>query len=200
MFFSAFVSASLGYIFGSIPFGLVFTRLGGLGDIRKIGSGNIGATNVLRTGRKDLAFLTLFFDIGKAGLVALLCTFLYVSSTMGLIAGTAAVIGHNYPIWLKFKGGKGVASTLGLMLIMTPFVGVLTALTWLAMAVSFRYSSLSALTALALSPLYAFIFSGPVPAAFYAGLAVLSFWRHKDNIKRLIKGEESKINLKKKAK
>ena len=149
MFFSAFVSASLGYIFGSIPFGLVFTRLGGLGDIRKIGSGNIGATNVLRTGRKDLAFLTLVFDIGKAGLVALLCTFLYASSTMGLIAGTAAVIGHNYPIWLKFKGGKGVASTLGLMLIMTPFVGILTALTWLAMAVSFRYSSLSALTALA---------------------------------------------------
>jgi glycerol-3-phosphate acyltransferase PlsY len=200
MFFSAFVSASLGYIFGSVPFGLVFTRLGGLGDIRKIGSGNIGATNVLRTGRKDLAFLTLVFDIGKAGLIALLCTFLYSSMTMGFIAGTAAVIGHNYPIWLKFKGGKGVASTLGLMLIMTPFVGILTALTWLAMAVSFRYSSLSALTALALAPLYALVFSGPVPAVFYAGLAILSFWRHKDNIKRLIKGEESKINLKKKAK
>lgn len=200
MLFSSFVSASLGYIFGSVPFGLVFTRLGGLGDIRKIGSGNIGATNVLRTGRKDLAFLTLVFDIGKAGLIALLCTFLYSSTTMGFVAGTAAVIGHNYPIWLKFKGGKGVASTLGLMLIMTPFVGILTALTWLAMAVSFRYSSLSALTALALSPLYAFIFSGPVPAVFYVGLAVLSFWRHKDNIKRLIKGEESKINLKKKAK
>ena len=200
MFFSAFVSASLGYIFGSVPFGLVFTRLGGLGDIRKIGSGNIGATNVLRTGRKDLALLTLIFDVGKAGLIALLCAFLYTSSTMGFIAGTAAVIGHNYPIWLKFKGGKGVASTLGLMLIMTPFVGILTALTWLAMAVSFRYSSLSALTALALSPLYALIFSDPVPAAFYAGLAILSFWRHKDNIKRLIKGEESKINLKKKEK
>ena len=193
MFFSAFVSASLGYILGSVPFGLVFTRLGGLGDIRKIGSGNIGATNVLRTGRKDLALLTLIFDVGKAGLIALLCAFLYTSSTMGFIAGTAAVIGHNYPIWLKFKGGKGVASTLGLMLIMT-------ALTWLAMAVSFRYSSLSALTALALSPLYALIFSDPVPAAFYAGLAILSFWRHKDNIKRLIKGEESKINLKKKEK
>ena len=200
MFFSAFVSASLGYIFGSVPFGLVFTRLSGLGDIRKIGSGNIGATNVLRTGRKDLAFLTLVFDIGKAGLVALLCTFLYASSTMGFIAGTAAVIGHNYPIWLKFKGGKGVASTLGLMFIMTPLVGILTAMTWLAMAVSFRYSSLSALTALMLSPLYAAIYEGPIPAVFYAGLAVLSFWRHKDNIKRLIKGEETKINLKKKVK
>lgn len=200
MFFSAFVSASLGYIFGSIPFGLVFARLGGLGDIRKIGSGNIGATNVLRTGRKDLALLTLLFDIGKAGIIALLCTFLYVSPTMGFIAGTAAVVGHNYPIWLKFKGGKGVASTLGLMLTMTPFTGILTALTWLVTAVSFKYSSLSALTALALAPLYAFIFSGPVPAVFYSGLALLSFWRHKDNIKRLIKGEESKINLKKKAK
>ena len=200
MLFSAFVSASLGYIFGSIPFGLVFTRLGGLGDIRKIGSGNIGATNVLRTGRKDLAFLTLMFDIGKAGIIALLCTFLYSSATMGFVAGTAAVIGHNYPIWLKFKGGKGVASTLGLMLTMTPFVGILTALTWLAMAVSFRYSSLSALTALALAPLYALIFSGSLPAVCYAVLAMLSFWRHKDNIKRLMKGEESKINLKKKVK
>lgn len=200
MLFSAFVSASLGYIFGSIPFGLVFTRVGGLGDIRKIGSGNIGATNVLRTGRKDLAFLTLVFDIGKAGIIALLCRFLYASPTMGFIAGTAAVIGHNYPIWLKFKGGKGVASTLGLMLTMTPFAGILTALTWLAMAVSFRYSSLSALTALALAPVYALVFSGLIPAVFYLALAVLSFWRHKDNIKRLIKGEESKINLKKKAK
>ena len=141
---------------------------------------------------------------------------------MGFIAGTAAVIGHNYPIWLKFKGGKGVASTLGLMLTMTPFAGILTALTWLAMAVSFRYSSLSALTALALAPVYALVFSGLIPAfqcltctqsqvyalvfsglipaVFYLALAVLSFWRHKDNIKRLIKGEESKINLKKKAK
>lgn len=200
MVFSSFVSAALGYLFGSIPFGLVFTRLAGLGDIRKIGSGNIGATNVLRTGRKDLAVLTLIFDIGKAGIIALICAKLYDSQTTGFIAGTAAVIGHNYPIWLNFKGGKGVASTLGLMLTMTPFTGILTALTWLAMAVSFKYSSLSALTALALAPVYALIFSGTIPAICYTGLAVLSFWRHKENIKRLIKGEESKINLKKKAK
>ena len=144
MVFSSFVSAILGYIFGSVPFGLVFTRLAGLGDIRKIGSGNIGATNVLRTGRKDLALLTLIFDIGKAGIIALLCSWIYDSQTVGFIAGFAAVIGHNYPIWLNFKGGKGVASTLGLMLTMTPFAGILTALTWLAMAVSFKYSSLSA--------------------------------------------------------
>lgn len=198
MIFSSFVAMSIGYLFGSIPFGLVFTRLAGLGDIRKIGSGNIGATNVLRTGRKDLALLTLVFDIGKAGIIALLCSWVYASQTIGLIAGTAAVIGHNYPIWLKFKGGKGVASTLGLMLTMTPFTGILTALTWLFMAFTFKYSSLSALSALALAPLYAILFSGPIPAVFYFGLAVLSFWRHKDNIKRLYKGEESKINLKKK--
>ena len=190
----------IGYTLGSIPFGLVLTRLAGLGDIRKIGSGNIGATNVLRTGRKDLALLTLIFDIGKAGIIALLCAWLYDSQTAGFIAGTTAVIGHNYPIWLKFKGGKGVASTLGLMLTMTPFTGILTALTWLAMAVSFKYSSLSALMALALAPVYALIFSGPTAMVFYLGLAVLSFWRHRDNIKRLAKGEESKINLKKKTK
>lgn len=198
MIFPSFIAAAAGYLFGSVPFGLVFTRMAGLGDIRKIGSGNIGATNVLRTGRKDLALLTLIFDIGKAGIAAVLCEWLYGSQTIGLIAGFSAVIGHNYPLWLKFKGGKGVASTLGLMLTITPFTGILTALTWLAMAVSFKYSSLSALTALALAPLYAFIWDGQMPALFYLGLAILSFWRHKENIKRLAKGEETKINLKKK--
>ena len=198
MIFPSFIAAAAGYLFGSVPFGLVFTRMAGLGDIRKIGSGNIGATNVLRTGRKDLALLTLIFDIGKAGIAAVLCEWLYDSQTVGLIAGFSAVIGHNYPLWLKFKGGKGVASTLGLMLTITPFTGILTALTWLAMAVSFKYSSLSALTALALAPLYAFIWNGQMPALFYLGLAILSFWRHKENIKRLAKGEETKINLKKK--
>ncbi len=200
MFFSNFISAMIGYLFGSVPFGLVFTRLAGLGDIRKIGSGNIGATNVLRTGRKDLALLTLIFDIGKAGFVALLCQWLYDSHLAGLIAGTSAVIGHNYPIWLKFKGGKGVASTLGLMLSMTPMVGILTALTWLFMAIIFKYSSLSALTALAIAPLYALLHSDIDASLFYAVLCVLSFWRHKENIRRLTKGEESKINLKKKKK
>lgn len=192
------ISALLGYLFGSIPFGLVFTRMAGLGDIRKIGSGNIGATNVLRTGRKDLALLTLIFDIGKAGFIALLCAYMYQSQTAGLIAGTCAVLGHNYPIWLHFKGGKGVAATLGLMLAMTPLVGVLTALTWFFMAVTFRYSSLSALTALFLAPLYALSFETSAVAVCYALLAVLSFYRHKENIKRLVRGEETKIHLKKK--
>lgn len=192
------ISSGLGYLFGSIPFGLVFTRLAGLGDIRKIGSGNIGATNVLRTGRKDLALLTLLFDVFKAGFIALLCQWIYQSQMAGLIAGVCAVLGHNYPIWLKFKGGKGVASTLGLMLAMTPVIGILTALTWLFVAVTFRFSSLSALVALFAAPFYAFAFANSEVALCYAFLTLLSFYRHKENIKRLIRGEESKISFKKK--
>ena len=194
-----FISSILGYLAGSVPFGLVLTMASGLGDIRKIGSGNIGATNVLRTGRKDLAFLTLIFDVAKAGFIALLCRDLFHSETMGLLAGTMAVIGHNFPIWLHFKGGKGVASTLGLMLAMTPVAGVLTCLTWLSVAMMKHYSSLSALTALALAPLYAWVFNSGIAALFYLVLAALSFYRHRGNIQRLWKGTETKIDLKKKA-
>ena len=115
---------------------------------------------------------------------------------LGLVSGVFAVIGHNYPVFLKFKGGKGVASTLGLMLAITPIVGVLTALTWLFMALTFRYSSLSALTALALAPIYALFFETPAVSLVYLFLTVLSFYRHKENIKRILNGEESKIKLK----
>ena len=194
-----FICCLLGYLAGSIPFGLVLTMSSGLGDIRKIGSGNIGATNVLRTGRKDLALLTLIFDVAKAGFIALLCQDLFYSQTMGLLAGTMAVIGHNFPIWLKFKGGKGVASTLGLMLAMTPVAGILTCLTWLSMAIIKHYSSLSALTALALAPLYALAFNSGIASLFYLVLAALSFYRHRANIQRLWQGTETKIDLKKKA-
>lgn len=194
---SAIISVIFGYLIGSVPFGLVVTRLAGLGDIRKIGSGNIGATNVLRTGRKDLALLTLLFDLGKAALAALLFKTIFDSVSIGFIAGTSAVLGHNYPIWLKFKGGKGVASTLGMMLVLTPCVGILVCLTWLLMAFTFKYSSLSALMALCLAPVYALFFGSPVSAGCYALLALLSLWRHRENIKRLIQGKESKINFKK---
>lgn len=194
-----FICCLLGYLAGSIPFGLVLTMASGLGDIRKIGSGNIGATNVLRTGRKDLALLTLIFDAGKAGFIALLCRDLFDSQSMGLLAGAMAIIGHNFPVWLNFKGGKGVASTLGLMLAMTPITGVLTCLTWLGMAMFKHYSSLSALMALALAPLYAWIFNSYTSALFYLGLTLLSFYRHRSNIVRLWQGTETKINLKKKA-
>ncbi len=194
------VAVVLGYLTGSVPFGLVITKAAGLGDIRKIGSGNIGATNVLRTGRKDLAALTLFCDIGKAAIIAFILKCLSDSQIIGIMAGVAAVFGHNFPIWLKFKGGKGVASTLGLMLAMTPLVGVLTALTWLVVAFVFRYSSLAALTALALAPVYAFIFEeNEAISGIYFALTLLSFYRHRSNIVRLVHGEETKINLKKKA-
>ncbi len=191
-------SLIFGYLFGSVPFGLVLTQLAGLGDIRKIGSGNIGATNVLRTGRKDLALLTLIFDLGKAGFAALLCAWFFDSHTAGLVAGFAAVVGHNYPVWLRFKGGKGVASTLGMMLATQPLTGVLTALSWLLTAVAFKYSSLAALTALTLAPVYALIFQAPEAAVCYALLAGLSYYRHRENIVRLLKGEESKISFKRK--
>lgn len=194
------LAAVCGYATGSIPFGLVITRLAGLGDIRQIGSGNIGATNVLRTGRKDLALLTLFCDIGKAAFIALLFKWLFGLQAIGLTAGVAAVIGHNYPIWLKFKGGKGVASTLGLMLAMTPTVGIITALVWLLTAFVFKYSSLAALTALTVAPVAAyFIESDKSASIIYLLLTALSFYRHRANIKRLLHGEESKIKLKKKA-
>lgn len=189
----------IGYLIGSIPFGLVLTKAAGLGDIRKIGSGNIGATNVLRTGRKDLALLTLILDAGKAAIIALLFKYISQNEIIGVLSGVAAIIGHNYPVWLKFKGGKGVAATLGLMIAMTPFVGILTALTWLFMAFTFKYSSLSALTALALAPIYALVLESPIISLIYLGLSLLSFYRHKENIKRILKGEESKIKLKRKA-
>lgn len=198
MLFSTLFSIIAGYLFGSIPFGLVLTRMAGLGDIRKIGSGNIGATNVLRTGRKDLALATLILDIGKAGFVALFCQWVFHSPELGLLAGFFGVIGHNYPIWLQFKGGKGVASTLGMMLATSPVVGIMALLIWFFMALTFKYSSLSALTALALAPIFGFLWSGWMYGVCYALLAVLSFYRHRENINRLLQGTESKINLKKK--
>ena len=147
------ISAVLGYLLGSIPFGLVLCYMAGLGDIRKIGSGNIGATNVLRTGHKWLALLTVLLDAAKAGLAAYIAKRLLPNdqifvcgiptniNTIGaLIAGTAAIIGHNFPIWLKFKGGKGVASSFGFILIISPLTALCTLLTWLTFAFAFRYN------------------------------------------------------------
>lgn len=195
------VSVVLGYFLGSIPFGLIIVWMAGLGDVRKIGSGNIGATNVLRTGRKGLALATLILDITKAGIAALLAQVIFDNPIAGLMAGTAGVIGHNFPVWLKFKGGKGVASTVGMMIATNPVVGVLTALTWVIVTLVFKYSSLSALVALTFAPIYAFLLGGYdvyMYVLFYTGLAVLSFMRHRSNIARLLKGAETKIKIKKK--
>ncbi len=192
------LAAVLGYLLGSIPFGLVLTKAAGLGDIRAIGSGNIGATNVLRTGRKGLALATLLLDGGKGAIAVLLARFAVGEESAYLIAGVAAVLGHNFPVWLKFKGGKGVATTLGTMLAVAPYVGIATCLTWLGVALIFRYSSLAALIALALAPLYAelMVHDHWVALAFLA-LAVLGWIRHRANLARLKRGEEPKIGAKK---
>ena len=187
----------LGYFLGSIPFGLLLTYCAGLGDIRKIGSGNIGTTNVLRTGHKGLALMTLILDVFKAAFAAMICSFFF-GENMGYFAGFMAVIGHNYPVWLKFKGGKGVASTLGLMLAMSPVIGILTCLTWLLVALIWHYSSLAALVALAMAPIFSLIGQNIPAALTYGLLALLSYYRHRSNIKRLIQKKESKISFHKK--
>ena len=189
------LSAVGGYLFGSIPFGLVLTRMAGLGDIRDIGSGNIGATNVLRTGNKFLAFLTLVCDSGKGAAAALLLAYLW-GANAGLIGGFMAVVGHNFPVWLKFKGGKGVATTLGVLLVTAWPVGVGACATWLLAAGTFRYSSLAALIALSGAPLIAYYMKMPNVALMAGGLAALVILRHHQNIRRLTKGEESKIGKK----
>ncbi len=192
----AAIAAVCGYLLGSVPWGLVLTKMAGMGDIREIGSGNIGATNVLRTGNKFLAFLTLVLDASKGAVAALI--FMQFSEMAGLIAAFAAVLGHNFPVWLKFKGGKGVATTLGALLMVSWPVGVLTCCVWLVVASTFKYSSLASISSVIASPLIAWKVFGNEQVAYMAiGLAVLSVIRHKDNIRRLIKGEESKIGQKK---
>ncbi|MBP5344024.1 MAG: glycerol-3-phosphate 1-O-acyltransferase PlsY [Alphaproteobacteria bacterium] len=189
------ISCIVGYLLGSIPFGLIITYLAGVEDIRQIGSGNIGATNVLRTGHKFLALLTLLLDTSKAGLAAWLCC-LFGNPEYGYLAGIFAVIGHNYPFWLHFQGGKGIASTLGLLLFMTPYVGIATCLTWLVVALIWHYSSLAALVALTTAPIYALIFNEPLVAIFsYALLCLLAFHTHRANIQRLKDGTEGKISF-----
>ncbi|MDG2521806.1 glycerol-3-phosphate 1-O-acyltransferase PlsY [Caulobacter segnis] len=188
-----------GYLLGSIPFGLIATRLGGAGDIRKIGSGNIGATNVLRSGRKDLAAITLMGDAGKGVLAVFLARWLTNdSAAMVALAGGAAFLGHLFPVWLGFKGGKGVATFYGVLLAAAWPIGVMAAVTWLAMAAIFRISSLAALTATALAPLFALATDSGWPmVGLTLFMAVLVFIRHHENISRLMKGQEPKIGSKK---
>lgn len=196
MLTSILTALALGYIIGSIPFGLVITRVAGLGDIRKIGSGNIGATNVLRTGRKDLALATLVLDGGK-GAIAVAIAWLLLPKDAYVYAGLGAVIGHSYPVWLGFKGGKGVATTLGTMLAMHPWLGLVACAVWLIMAGLFRISSLAALTALGIISLIALWHEPFSHAVVVMALAGIVFLRHKDNINRLMHGTEPKIGAKK---
>ncbi len=192
------MAAGLGYLLGSVPFGLVLTRLAGLGDIRQVGSGNIGATNVLRTGNKVLALLTLILDSGKGAAAAAIAAGVWSGET-GLVAGFFAVLGHNFPVWLRFRGGKGVATSLGVLLVTAWPVGVAACATWLLVAGMFRYSSLAGLLALSAAPVYAYWLIGLPMTMMAGGLAVLSIIRHRQNIARIIRGEEAKIGAKKHA-
>lgn len=190
----AIMAALLGYLSGSIPFGLLFTRWAGLGDVRAIGSGNIGATNVLRTGNKKVAAATLVADALKGTLPILLMKVLG-GETAGLIAGLAAFAGHLFPIWLGFKGGKGVATNIGILFGLYWPLGLIFLAVWLALAFIFRISSLSALTASALSPLWAWLLGRPTYVLPLILLAALIWIMHHENIARLLKGQEAKIKL-----
>ena len=216
------IALVIGYFLGSIPFGLVLCRIAGYGDIRKIGSGNIGATNVLRTGNKVLALATLLLDSGK-GAIAVGITYswyFYNKNVEGqpivdltnmfhpsmsinvlyLSAALGAILGHCFPIWLKFKGGKGVATTLGSFLAAVPFAGLTCCLTWLIVAFISRISSLSALIAMLAAPIAVFVFyADPVASALAGGISLIVWVKHHQNIARILKGEEPKIGKKKKA-
>lgn len=206
-----------GYLLGSVPFGLLLTKMAGYGDIRSIGSGNIGATNVLRTGNKKLAALTLFLDGAKGAAAVLLAKFA-MTFDASLYAAVGTFLGHLFPVWLKFKGGKGVATTLGIYFALLPILGAVSCLLWLATAIIFRFSSLAALVAVGLSPVIAWFLTRNFSATqtmddgsalwlvnhhlnvlpyICAFMALLVFYKHKDNIRRLLKGEEPKIGKKK---
>lgn len=191
-----FFAIIVGYFSGSIPFGLVLLRLIKKDDIRNIGSGNIGATNVLRTGNKSLAFATLLLDSGKGAAIAL--TLSHFDPLAGLIGGGFSVIGHNFPIWLKFKGGKGVATTIGVLIALAWPVGIAVCAMWLLIALFFRISSLAALIALSISPALAWwLADNPELTVLATFLAISTIVRHQKNIIRLVKGQEPKIGAKK---
>ena len=181
-----------GYFFGSIPFGLLLTKFAGEGDIRKIGSGNIGATNVLRTGHKSLAAATLILDAGK-GAFCVYIVGLYLPDIYLGIAGASAVVGHCYPVWLKFSGGKGVATGLGIIAMLSPISGFLFIITWITIAFLFKYSSLSALLAFFVSSISSFFVERSDISLAILFMTLITFFRHKENIKRLVSGTESKI-------
>lgn len=187
--------AVLGYLLGSIPFGMVLARVMGLGNLREIGSGNIGATNVLRTGSKKAAAATLILDGGK-GAVAVLLARALAGEDAAQLAGLMAFIGHCFPVWLGFKGGKGVATFLGLLLALFWPAGLAACATWLATAILSRISSLSALVAALLGPVWMALLGAPEGAALAVVLAALIFWRHGANIARLRQGTEPKIGKK----
>ncbi|WP_168208011.1 glycerol-3-phosphate 1-O-acyltransferase PlsY [Agrobacterium sp. T29] len=189
------LSALIGYLFGSIPFGLILTRMAGLGDVRKIGSGNIGATNVLRTGNKKLAAATLLLDALKGTAAVLVANALW-GYEASLVAGFFAFLGHLFPVWLGFRGGKGVATYIGVLLGAAPLMMLAFALIWLATAFITRYSSLSALLAMLVIPVALWVLGPEKTALLVTLLSAISWWKHRENIARLLAGTESRIGQK----
>ena len=189
------VAFVLGYLLGSIPFGLILTRLAGTQDLRQIGSGNIGAPNVLRTGRKELAALTLILDALK-GTAAVLIADRYGGQDLAVLAALGAFLGHLFPVWLKFKGGKGVAVYIGVLIGLFWPAAVVFCVLWIATAVTTRYSSLSALVASFVTPIFLWWFGQPALASLSAVLTLLLFYMHRENIKRLQAGTEGRIGQK----
>ncbi len=192
------LAALMGYLFGSIPFGLILTRAAGLGDIRQIGSGNIGATNVLRTGNKKVAAATLVLDALKAVAPILIARYFWGEDAARL-AALGAFLGHCFPVWLGFKGGKGVAVMIGSLLALSWPVGLIFCAVWLLIAFARKMSSLAALTAAATAPIFAYVLGSERLALVVLGLALLLFFQHRENIARLLKGTEPTIGGSKKA-
>ncbi|MGA8690746.1 MAG: glycerol-3-phosphate 1-O-acyltransferase PlsY [Methyloceanibacter sp.] len=186
---------ALSYLLGSIPFGLILTRLAGLGDLRDIGSGNIGATNVLRTGSKRLAALTLLLDLLKGTIAVLLGS--HWGQDTATLAGFGAFLGHLFPVWLGFRGGKGVATYIGVLLGLYWPAALVFCVIWLVVAFAFRYSSLSALVASAATPGLLVLNGQWRIAALFLIFTLLLYWRHADNIARLLRGEEGRIGARK---
>ncbi len=191
---SALGGLALGYALGSIPFGLIFTRFAGLGDVRAIGSGNIGATNVLRTGRKGLAAATLLGDALKGTAAVLIARNL--GEGPALAAGLGAFLGHLFPVWLGFKGGKGVATFIGVLLAFSPPALGIFAIIWLGLAFALKYSSLAALAASAATPVVLWALGAPAQALLFLLMGVLLWWKHAPNIRRLASGTEGRIGQK----
>ena len=194
MTYSLIPALVFGYLLGSIPFGLLLTRAAGLGDVRKIGSGNIGATNVLRTGNKGLAAATLMLDALKGAAAVLIAG--HFAPELAIWAGLGAFLGHLFPVWLGFKGGKGVATYLGVLIGLAWQVALIFAVVWLVMAFLFRYSSLAALTAAVVVPIALYVLSTPQIAALFVVMSIIVFIKHRENISRLLAGTEGKIGAK----
>ncbi|QTD57658.1 glycerol-3-phosphate 1-O-acyltransferase PlsY [Parasphingorhabdus cellanae] len=191
MWIEPILAVFFGYMLGAIPFGLLLTRLTGGGDLREIGSGNIGATNVLRTGNKAIAALTLLLDVGKGAVAVLIAV--NFDKGLGVLAGMGAFLGHLYPVWLKFKGGKGVATLLGIVTALAPVLGIVFAVTWLSGLVILRYSSVSGMLACISVPITAVIVGLYSWIPMFIGFALLVIWKHRANIERLMAGEEPKV-------